>query len=131
MTKIAHYEVYIDNGSGWQLIERFATEQRHEAYELAKEQEASHNRVKIIKETFEISDNTYVEAVEYISNQGGKKGSKKSLSNIDYQKDSGEVIQDIADSRRNIKRCPACNHNYKRQNHNNLRKYHFHFFTSF
>ena len=102
MTKIAHYEVYIDNGSGWQLVERFATEQRHEAYELAKEQEASHNRVKIIKETFEISDNTYVEAVEYISNQIGKKGSKKSLSNIDYQKDSGEVIQDIADSRRNI-----------------------------
>ena len=82
MTKIAHYEVYVDTGSDWQLLERFATEQRHEAYELAKEQEAAHNRVKIIKETFEISDNTYVEAVEYISTPSGKKGSKKSLSNI-------------------------------------------------
>ena len=102
MTKIAHYEVYVDTGSDWQLLERFATEQRHEAYELAKEQEAAHNRVKIIKETFEISDNTYVEAVEYISTPSGKKGSKKSLSNIDYQKDSNEVVRDIADSRRNI-----------------------------
>ena len=51
MTKIVHYEVYVDTGSGWQLIERYAAEQRHEAYETAKEQEAAHNRVKIIKET--------------------------------------------------------------------------------
>lgn len=102
MTKIVHYEVYVDTGSDWQLIERYATEQRHEAYETAKEQEAAHNRVKIIKETFEVSDNTYIESVEYISNQGGKKGSKKTLGNIDYQKDSNEVVQDIADSRRNI-----------------------------
>ena len=41
MTKIAHYEVYTDNGGGWQLLERFATEQRQEAYQLAKEQEAN------------------------------------------------------------------------------------------
>lgn len=102
MTKIAHYEVYVDTGSGWQLLERFATEQRHEAYQLAKEQEAGASKVKIIKETFEIADNTYVESVEYISNLSNKKGSKKSLSKIDYQKDSNEVVQDIADSRRNI-----------------------------
>ncbi len=102
MTKIAHYEVYFDNGSGWQLLERFATEQRHEAYQLAKEKEAGNNKVKIIKETFEISDNSYIETVEYVSNLSNKKGSKKSLSKIDYQKDSNEVVQDIADSRRNI-----------------------------
>lgn len=102
MTKIVHYEVYAEIGNDWQLLERFATEQRHEAYELAKEQEAAHNRVKIIKETFDVSDNTYVEAVEYISTPSGKKGTKKSLNNIDYQKDSNEVIRDIADSRRNI-----------------------------
>lgn len=102
MTKIAHYEVYVDSGSGWQLLERFATEQRHEAYQLAKEQESGNNKVKIIKETFEIADNTYVESVEYVSNLSSKKGSKKSLSKIDYQKDSNEVVQDIADSRRNI-----------------------------
>ncbi len=102
MTKIAHYEVYVDNGSGWQLLERFAMEQRHEAYQLAKEKEGGNNKVKIIKETFEIADNSYVEAVEYVSNLSNKKGSKKSLSKIDYQKDSNEVVQDIADSRRNI-----------------------------
>lgn len=103
MTKIAHYEVYADNGSGgWVLLERFATEQRSEAYQLAKEQEAALKKVKIIKETFEISDNTYVETVEYISSPANKKGSKKSLSKIDYQKASNEVVQDIADSRRNI-----------------------------
>ncbi len=102
MTKIAHYEVYIDSGSGWQLIERFATEQRSEAYQLAKEKEASNIKVKIIKETFEITDNSYTEVVEYISNGNNKKGSKKSLSKIDYHKSSNEVVQDIADSRRNI-----------------------------
>lgn len=102
MTKIAHYEVYADTGSGWQLIERFATEQRSDAYQLAKEQEAAQKKVKIIKETFEISDNSYTETVEYVSNLNNKKGSKKSLSKIDYQKASTEVIQDIADSRRNI-----------------------------
>ncbi len=102
MTKIVHYEVYRDNGTGWQLVERFAVEQRHQAYEVAKEQEAANNKVKIIKETFEISDNTYAESVEYVSNLSNKKGSKTSLSKIDYQKDSTEVVQDIADSRRNI-----------------------------
>lgn len=102
MTKIAHYEVYVDAGSGWQLVERFATEQRSEAYQLAKEQEAGQKKVKIIKETFEISDNSYLETVEYVSNLNNKKGSKKSLSKIDYQKASTEVVQDIADSRRNI-----------------------------
>lgn len=102
MTKIAHYEVYVDSGSGWQLVERFATEQRSEAYQLAKEKEASNIKVKIIKETFEITDNSYTEAVEYISNGNNKKGSKKSLSKIDYHKSSNEVVQDIADSRRNI-----------------------------
>ena len=102
MTKIAHYEVYTDNGGGWQLLERFATEQRQEAYQLAKEQEANKVKVKIIKETFEISDNSYAEAVEYISSGNSKKATKKTLSTIDYQKSSDEVVQDIADSRRNI-----------------------------
>ena len=102
MTKMAHYEVYVDNGKGWQLLERFASEQRHEAYQLAKEQEALQNKVKIIKETFEVADNSFIESVEYTSNLNKKKGSKKSLSNINYQKDSTEVVQDIADSRRNI-----------------------------
>lgn len=102
MTKIAHYEVYVENGSDWQLIERFATEQRHEAYQLAKEYENSKKNVKIIKETYEIEDNNYIETVEYISSRNSKKATKKSLSNIDYQRSSADVIQDIVESRRNI-----------------------------
>ena len=78
MTKIAHYEVYVENGSDWQLIERFATEQRQEAYQLAKEYENSKKNVKIIKETYEIEDNNYIETVEYISSRNNKKASKKS-----------------------------------------------------
>lgn len=104
MTKIAHYEVYSDTGDGWQLIERFTTEQRSVAYQLAKEREANKERVKIIRETFELEDNTYSETVEYVSNLNKKKGSRKSLSRINYQKDSSEVVQDIADSRRNVYR---------------------------
>ena len=102
MSKIAHYEVYVDNGNGWQLLERFAIEQRHEAYQLAKENETQQYKVKIIKEVFDVLDNTYTETVEYVSNLDKKKATKKSLTNIDYQKSSSEVVQDIADSRRNI-----------------------------
>ncbi len=102
MTKVAHYEVYADSGDGWQLLERFATEQRSQAYQLAKESESASHKVKIIRETFELEDNTYTETVEYVSNLSKKKGSRKSLGTIDYQKSSSEVVQDIADSRRNI-----------------------------
>ena len=102
MTKIAHYEVYADSGEGWQLLERFAMDQRSQAYQLAKENESASFKVKIIRETFELEDNSYTETVEYVSNLSKKKGTRKSLSRIDYQKDSNEVVQDIADSRRNI-----------------------------
>ena len=102
MAKIAHYEVYVDSGSGWRLIERFATDQRQEAYRLAKESENGTNKVKIIKETFEIADNSYAEAIEYISSKGSSKKSHKSLKDIDYQKDSSEVVKEITSSRNNI-----------------------------
>ena len=102
MAKIAHYEVYVDSGSGWRLIERFSAEQRQEAYSLAKENEKSTNKVKIIKETFEIADNSYTEAVEYTSSGDSKKKRKKSLKDIDYQKDSFEVVKDISSSRNNM-----------------------------
>lgn len=102
MAKIAHYEVYIDSGSGWRLIERFPVEQRQEAYRLAKESENGSNKVKIIKETFEIADNSYAEAVEYISSKDGNKRGRKSLRDIDYQKDSSEVVKEITSSRNNI-----------------------------
>lgn len=76
MIKITHYEVYTDTGGGWQLIDRFAAEQRQEAFNLAKEQEQSKQKVKIIKEVFDVQDNSYQESVEYVSNLG--KGGKSS-----------------------------------------------------
>ena len=84
MIKIAHYEVYADNGSGWQLVDRFAAENRQDAFNLAKEKESEKNRVKIIKEIFDVQDNSYQESVEYVSNLGaGKKAlNKKKKGNI-------------------------------------------------
>ncbi len=32
MIKITHYEVYTDKGEGWQLEDRFAAEQRQDAF---------------------------------------------------------------------------------------------------
>ena len=49
MVKIVHYEVYADKGDGWRLEERFSSEQRHEAINLAKEIESDKYKVKIIK----------------------------------------------------------------------------------
>ncbi len=102
MAKIAHYEVYVDSGSGWRLLERFPVEQRQEAYRLAKESENGSNKVKIIKETFEIADNSYSESVEYTSSKDDKKKSSKSLRDIDYKKDSHEIVDDINSSRNNM-----------------------------
>ena len=80
MATISHYEVYADTGGGWQLLDRFPMEQRSQAYQLAKEKETNNCKVKIIKETYEFSDNSFVESVEYTSNLS-RKGTKKTLSN--------------------------------------------------
>ena len=79
MIKITHYEVYADKGNGWQLEGRYALEQRQEAFNQAKELEISKYKVKIIKEIFDVQDNSYQETVEYVSNlskkgKGGKAG---------------------------------------------------------
>lgn len=74
--KIAHYEVYADSGDGWKLQERFAAEQRQDAFNLAKEHEEENHRVKIIKEVFDVMDNSYQESVEYVSNLNRKKNTK-------------------------------------------------------
>ena len=67
MVKITHYEVYTDRGDGWKLEDRFSSEQRHEAINLAKEKEQERIKVKIIREIFDVQDNTYQESVEYVS----------------------------------------------------------------
>ena len=72
MIKITHYEVYTDHGRGWQLEDRFAIEQRQDAFNLAKELELDKIKVKIIKEVFDVQDNSYQETVEYVSNLSRK-----------------------------------------------------------
>ena len=76
MVKIVHYEVYTDSGDGWKLEERFSNEQRYEAVNLAKEQEQNHKKVKIIKEYFDVQDNSYQETVEYVSGFSNRKNVK-------------------------------------------------------
>lgn len=78
MVKIVHYEVYSDAGDGWKLEERFSNEQRYEAVNLAKEVEQAHKKVKIIKEYFDVQDNSYQESVEYVSGLNAKKNAASS-----------------------------------------------------
>lgn len=73
MVKIIHFEVYADRGDGWKLVDQFSSDQRQEAVNLAKELEEDNRvAVKIIREIFDVQDNTYQESVEYISGLGRK-----------------------------------------------------------
>ena len=67
MVKIVRYEVYSDDGNGWQLVEQFSGEDRQEAVFCAKEVEAGNRPVKIIREIYDTDDNSFQESVEYIS----------------------------------------------------------------
>ncbi len=81
MVKIVHYEVYADRGDGWKLVEQFSIEQRQEAVNLAKELERDDKAaVKIIREIFDVQDNTYQESVEYVSGLNRKNKPKISGS---------------------------------------------------
>lgn len=98
MVKIIHYEVYADRGEGWKLVEQFSSEQRHEAVNLAKELERDDKvAVKIIREIFDVQDNSYQESVEYVSGLSRKNKTKPSLGfkfnesydgeyNVEYEK---------------------------------------------
>lgn len=77
MVKITHYEVYTDAGDGWKLEDRFSSEQRYEAINLSKEKEQEKLKVKIIRENFDVQDNSYQETVEYVSGLSGKAKAKK------------------------------------------------------
>lgn len=91
MVKITHYEVYTDRGDGWKLEDRFSSEQRHEAINLAKEREQERVKVKIIREVFDVQDNTYQESVEYISVLNKRQDSDSSIKiNNVYEAASGE-----------------------------------------
>ena len=84
MVKISHYEVYTDRGDGWKLEDRFSSDQRYDAMRIAKEREAEKIAVKILKEDFDVQDNSYVETVEYVSLAG-----KKDKSGSDYSLKGG------------------------------------------
>lgn len=95
MVKIVHYEVYTDNGEGWKLEDRFAVDQRYEALSLAKEKEKARLKVKILKENFDVQDNSYQETVEYISTPKGPTGRSAAMrtylqptGNSDNQEDT-------------------------------------------
>ncbi len=94
MIKITHYEVYADKGNGWQLEGRYALEQRQEAFNQAKELEISKYKVKIIKEIFDVQDNSYQETVEYVSNLS-KKGKGGKAAAYDYSGDDDEEEESI------------------------------------
>ncbi len=88
MVKIVHYEVYTDNGDGWRLVDRFAADQRYEAVSLAKEKEQARLKVKILKENFDVQDNSYQETIEYISTpktSSGRSASARAYSQSDEQ----------------------------------------------
>ncbi len=74
MTKISHFEVYVDGGDGWKLLQRYAQEERSKAFNLAKDKEKEKFAVKVIKEVFDSSDSSYAETVEYVK---GLKNAKK------------------------------------------------------
>ena len=85
MVKIVHYEVYANKGEGWRLEDRFSSEQRHEAINLAKEIESDKYKVKIIKETFDVQDNSYIETTEYVGGFGSaKNASAPSISSPEF-----------------------------------------------
>ena len=111
MAKIAHYEVYIDSGSGWRLVERFAADQRQEAYRLAKESENGSNKVKIINNVYSyiISDKADVYNINrdklYYYDDGKYVNFKVRPNNTFYQytlKDLENLINEIKAVKQNI-----------------------------
>lgn len=99
MVKITHYEVYTDGGDGWKLEDRFSSDQRHEAINLSKEKEQEKLKVKIIRETFDVQDNSYQETVEYVSglsNGKTKTPSGRPISSVDVRGFGGYGIEHAA-----------------------------------
>lgn len=80
MVKITHYEVYTDRGDGWKLAGRYAGDQRYEAINLSKEKEQEKLKVKIIREVFNVQDNSYSESVEYIGGLSSPRRNSDPLS---------------------------------------------------
>ena len=91
MVKIIRYEVYTDRGSGWNLVEQFASDERQNAAFCAKEIEENGYPVKVIREIYETDDGLFQETVEYVGGLKNKtKSSAKTLENELFDDLSGE-----------------------------------------
>lgn len=91
MVKIIRYEVYTDNGDGWQLLDQFSGDERQNASFCAKEVEAGGRPVKIIREIYETDDGSFQETVEYVGGLSNKsKGKNKPVTNTIFDNLKGE-----------------------------------------
>lgn len=108
MVDITHYEVYTDRGTGWKLEERFAEEQHDQAIKYVHDIENDNISVKLIREKFNVMDNSYQETVEYINlanKKGNKGGSGKSSNFFDdarvEKNKRPNTIYDVEEEQRN------------------------------
>lgn len=68
MSGIVNYDVYIFHSDTWDLLNRYSGERRAEAIEFAKRTEINERRpVKVVKETYDLSSQTFHEALVYLS----------------------------------------------------------------
>ena len=95
MVDITHYEVYVDRGNDWKLEERFPAEQRDQAIKYARDKEHDNISVKLIREKFDVMDNSYQESVEYISLSNKKYKKDKSFNLFDGVSANSTAINNI------------------------------------
>ncbi len=94
MTKISHYEVYVDGGDGWKLLQRYAQEERSKAFNLAKDKENEKLAVKVIKEVFDSSDSSYSETVEYVKGLRNTKRNYTFYSKTEPLEAKGKLVKE-------------------------------------
>lgn len=65
---IIHYEVYVYQSGAWDLLGRYPSEQRAKAIEYARSIENSeHKPTKVVRETYDLDTQTFLEALVYLS----------------------------------------------------------------
>lgn len=68
MSGIIHYEVYVYQSGAWDLLGRYPSEQRAKAIEYARNIENSERKpTKVVRETFDLDTQTFLEALVYLS----------------------------------------------------------------
>ena len=68
VSSIIHYEVYVYQSGAWDLLGRYPSEQRAKAIEYARSIENSeHKPTKVVRETYDLDTQTFLEALVYLS----------------------------------------------------------------